>query len=145
MTEVSIPLQLVAPEVMGVRASRQPVEEPHTNWYVDYAPERDDDTGARVVFGNLHAAGTDGIADVTVACMMRYPADDEPGTEEFAAVLAQSDALETLWDIARVAFRTIAAVVGIDVEVPSKAPEAEISQLVPSDEAEKSDTAAVEG
>lgn len=131
-------LVLVAPEVMGVRASQQPIDDPHLNWYVDYAPERDEDTGARVVFANLHAAGANGIADVTIACMMRYPLEREPGTDEFASVLASSDALETLWDIARVAFRSIAAVAGVNVEVPDKAPDAEISQLVPSDSSDNS-------
>lgn len=141
MTESTLPLQLVAPEVMGVRASQQPVAEPHLNWYVDYAPERDDDLDGRVVFGQVHGAAANGYADVTVASVMRYAAEDEPGTEEFASALENSDALETLWDIARVAFRTIAALTGLDVELPAKAPQAEISQLVPSDEANESDKA----
>lgn len=131
-------LVLIAPEILAVRASQQQIDDPHIEWYVGYAPERDDANGARVVFGTIHAASAQGVADVTVAGMMRYPASEEPGTEAFADILAESDALETLWDIARGTFRAIATIANLDVEVPAKAPVAEISQLMRSEEADES-------
>ncbi|WP_194421837.1 hypothetical protein [Microbacterium abyssi] len=125
-------LELIGPEVMGVRALRTEVEEVHLDWLVGYAPERDEDDMGRVVFGTVHAGGEGGVGEVTVACLMVIPAKDDPGAEAFGELLLRSTALETLWDVARMAFRSAISSTEIEVSLPAKAPEAEVSQLVRS-------------
>ncbi|KJL23787.1 hypothetical protein RN51_01322 [Microbacterium oxydans] len=124
-------LELLSPEVMEVRAMRMDVDEPHLNWLVGYAPERDEDDLGRVVFGTVHAGAEGGVGEVTVACLMAVSAEDDPG-EEFKDLLVQSRALETLWDTARMAFRAAISATEFEVSLPAKAPEPEVSQLVRS-------------
>lgn len=134
MSAPKLTLSLLSPEVMEVTAMRQIIEKPHINWIVGYAPERDEDDTGRVVFGTIHAADSDGFAEITVACVMGYPADVEPGTEKFKKLLKKSDALEALYDVARIAFRSATAVTDIDVQLPRKAPDPRMSELVRASE-----------
>lgn len=127
-------LDLLSPEVMEVRGRRVDIEGSHLNWLVGYAPERDDDNVGRVVFGTLHAGNDGGVGEVTVACLMGISEEDDPGAEAFGDLLVGSRALETLWDVARMAFRSAISVTEFEVPLPVKAPEPEVSQLVRSEE-----------
>lgn len=134
MTLLNSSLDILGPEVMEVRAMRAVVDEPHVNWLVSFAPERDDEDLGRVVYATIHAAGEGGVGEVTVACLMGISAKNDPGVEGFGDLLAQSRALETLWDVARMAFRSAVSATEIEVSLPAKAPDAEMGQLVRSDQ-----------
>ncbi|PKQ36543.1 MAG: hypothetical protein CVT61_00260 [Actinobacteria bacterium HGW-Actinobacteria-11] len=138
MKDTQVELVLIAPEVMDASVMRQPVDEPHLHWLVGYAPEAGPEDNTRVVFGTVHAASEFGFGEVTVACMMKCPEQSALTADQFKAVLSESDALETLYDIARVAFRAVTAVTEVDVELPHKAPVPDMSELVrsPADEGE---------
>ncbi|KJL26203.1 hypothetical protein RL72_01138 [Microbacterium azadirachtae] len=137
-------LTLLSPEVIDVSSVRRPVEKPHLNWLVGYAPERDEDDLGRIVFGTIHAGASNGFAEVTVACLMGYPAEAEPGTEKFKKLLKKSDALEALYDVARIAFRSTAAITDIGVELPRKAPDPEMNELVRASDDSQAEEAAPE-
>lgn len=134
MIALNSSLDILGPEVMEVRAMRATIEEQHLNWFVSFAPERDEDNIGRVVYGTIHAAGESGVGEVTVACMMGISAEDDPGVEGFGDLLAQSRALETLWDVARMALRSAMSPTEIEVSLPAKAPDPEMGQLVRSDQ-----------
>lgn len=120
----------INPVVMEAKTIRQPVEEPALHWIVGFAPEREESAGGRVVFGTIHAESSTGIAEVTVASIMSYPEEAEPAEGEFSHALAESDGLETLYDVARLAFRTIVALTDLDLDLPTNAPEPELGELV---------------
>ncbi len=128
MSKPEIVLTLLEPDVTGLQASKLPLEEEHLEWSVGYAPTDYPRKHARVVIGTINAGGAGGSVDVSVGAMMAYSPENDPG-DEFAAVLRQSDALETLWDIARLAFYGAAGVAGVRTTVPVAAPIPEINVL----------------
>ena len=126
------------PEITSVEAAKIPHTEAHVDWNVGYAPTDFPRENARVVIGTVHAGGDGGFVEVSVAAMMNYAPEREPG-EDFRSVLEESTALETLWDIARAAFYGTAGVAGVTISIPEEAPDAEFHLLRRVSEAEGSD------
>lgn len=124
------PFILSSPEVVRVRAAENASDEAHGLWYVGYAPEKEPSVNARVVYGSLHAASTTSYGDITVFGLFY----DTSGAayeddESLERALAQSAALETLYDYARTSLRTVLAVIGSDVETSDRSPMPEFGKL----------------
>ncbi len=130
-------IRIVAPLIMEVRASARYESDPHVMWSIGYAPISDED-GGRVLFANLHAAGTNGRVDVELAATQLgggFSAELEGDEAEiYADRLAQAGALAALYDIARITARGLIGTVGIKLEVPLASPVPKITQLVRSQE-----------
>lgn len=137
MTEL---FRLSDPEVILLNASRDGTENPHTHWYVGYAPELEDELDARVVMGTIHAVGETGGADVRVAALLWRGTDAPWDLETLPESLARSGAIETLYDFARVTLRSVLAIVDADGEVPHKSPPAQIDELLRSDASDETVT-----
>lgn len=130
---------LSSPDVVRVRASSARSRKAHGSWFVDYAPEKESDRDARVVFGTIHFASEASYGDITVAGLLH----DSPGVAyedgDLERLIAGADAIETLYDFARVSLRTVLAVIGSDVQLPTTAPEPTIGQLKRPDDNDDAD------
>lgn len=137
MTRAFYPFAVIDPVVIDVSASLRSTEESFVTWFVGFAPEAEVGADARVVFATLHGSGESGGAEATVACMVRVPDEQGESSEKFKNEFLESDAVQTLYDITRIAFRSVAAISGVVIDVPKEAPEPETGELVrraPSDE-----------
>ena len=123
-------------EVISVSSSRDGAHEPHVNWFVDYAPQKEDELDARVIMATLHVAGSVGRGDIQVGALLWEGSGATQNDESFAAAFAESDALEMLYDFARVSLRSVLAIVESDAEAPGQSPRPEIGQLSRVDDAE---------
>lgn len=140
MSELNHLLTFAAPETISIWADKRPASEVHLNWIVGYAPVSDPHPNGRIVYGTIHGASEEGVADVTVASTMLYADEDEPG-ESFPEILRSSHALEALWDTARIAFGAVSGTMGLAIELPRKAPEPELSELKRVQDMEEDDAA----
>jgi hypothetical protein len=122
-------LNAVSPDIVALRAATDTGSKPHLEWYVGWAPEEDDGVHGRVVLGTLHAFGDNGGGEVTVAATVIYPKSVDPSNEEFADALIDSEALETIYDIAHIALRSILATINAQVEIKRKSPKPTMSML----------------
>lgn len=122
--------RLTDPDVVSLNASREESQDPHVNWFVGYAPEREAEFDARVIMGSLHVVGETGRGDIRVAGLLFDNADAQYDDESLPEVLANSDAVETLYDFARVSLRSVLAIVDADARIPDASPDPEIDQLV---------------
>ncbi|WP_146080998.1 hypothetical protein [Pseudoclavibacter sp. AY1H1] len=84
------------------------------------------------MIATLHVRGKSGGCDVTVAAQMLHPRARKVTTEEFQEALEHSDALEALFDFARIQARVVMAIVESDDQVPVASPEPEFSTLNPA-------------
>jgi hypothetical protein len=125
----------------GNGAARQ-----HLHWRVGIAPTAEADIGGRVVYATLHANDETGGGEVTVGgLILHHPADLELELDAFRAGIDGSDALECFYDAARSALRVVCATVGIQVDVPVKAPSPEFGLLRPREvEDDEIDSSALE-
>lgn len=124
-----IKFTLRAPRIASLRAKRALDLDERIDWHVDYAPE-DASTGSeRVVFGTLHLHSEQSVVELTVVGLLGYEAASEFTSEEFEAGLRESEAVETLYDIVRMAILPVAAQVECDVRLPVKAPSAIVGLL----------------
>lgn len=131
--------------VTELHAAANPNGEPHLNWYVGYAPEKEDELDARVVIGSLHFVGADGRGDVSVASLFFDNKGHGYDEDSIADVLAASEATETLYDFARVTLASALATVGATIDLPYKSPDPEISTLRKAERDEDSDDSSPEG
>lgn len=128
---------ITAPIVLRLRATESIDHEAHVVWRLGFAeaPEVEDGVESRLVFGNLHASGIHGWADVDVRARF-VNTSALPAETPVADLLKGAAAAETLYDFARSHVLGILATVGAHVEVPVKAPEPEIKPLRPPSEEE---------
>jgi hypothetical protein len=127
-------LRMVSPEIIRLRASQAEDQEPHINWFVQYDEEIATD-GLRPVVAEIHVVGKRSFGDISVGGLIGPAAGDvELSVEKFVEALADSHALEGLYDFARPALRAILATIESDIVIPRKAPEAEISEFESDDE-----------
>lgn len=128
---------LSSPEVVRLRAVQSHDDaESHVDWRVTYSDERFTFKGHMMipVIGALHAGGPNGWADVHVAALIAV-LNNEPS--DLDAELAGSDAIETLYDIARGHMMPLLTAVSATQVLPQKSPQAEVSAFEPdSDNAE---------
>lgn len=122
---------LSSPELLAVSAS-QPVSEEmsdHVVWTVSYHPTLSSSKRGpwRPVVGTLHAADQSGNGDVSVGAILKNIHGADP--DDFEAALADSDALETLYDVARSHLLPVMRSVGCDIVLDRKAPEVELHEL----------------
>lgn len=128
-------LRIVSPMVMDVRASVLYEADPHVTWSVGYAPELDDE-GGRFLLANLHAVGAEGRVDVEISALLlgssgaASSADDD--ASQLEDDLSESEALETLYDIARITARGLLGTIDVDLGLPVASPTPDITQLVKS-------------
>lgn len=133
-------IRIVAPMILDVRASTAFVEtETHVVWNVGYAPELDDDGNGRFILAHLHAANTDGRVDVEIGAtqlgsVLGSIAEGEDA-EQYESALGESEALETLYDIARITAKSLLGTVNVELDLPLASPAVEVTRLVRSTEA----------
>jgi hypothetical protein len=125
-----VPLTVVSPVVSSIWAASAP-NEPDITWTIGYAPETEPDGDLRVIFGTLDASGETGGGSVRVSCFVTGTGSDS--VEDVEAALSGDLALETVYDVARVALRTVLATVDADAVIPTKAPAPTLEQLVRAD------------
>lgn len=134
-------LRLSSPRILDVDVSWGPSDQAHVNWFVNYAPEREEGTDERVLFATLHVVGTTCRGNVQVAATVGESTDFEDWTS-FENALAASDALDTLYVFALSGLRTAFSLVGGMAEVPESSPEPEFDRLVPADETDSGQASA---
>jgi hypothetical protein len=116
-------------DVIRLRASQSETTEPHFDWHVNYAPEPlEDHPNMRVVIGHLHVGGTDGYGDISVGCLFL---ENSIGVadEALPQAVAEAEATESLYDVARSHLVGLLATVGADIKVPRKSPDPEVAVL----------------
>lgn len=135
---VGLDFILEDPRVLSVRCMSGPSDDEmdaHTNWYVSFDPEPEEETGSHVVIATLHGGYDSARADVVVGGRFRRTYPDVPLSEDlFGARLAASLSLETLYDFARSHMATIFGIIGESLEAPASSPEAEVSSFLDTDE-----------
>ena len=133
-------IRITQPMLMEIRASVLDEIDPQIRWSVGFAPELDDD-GGRFVIANLRAAGPHGSVEVELAATQRGGGSaavlDGEGAERFAEKLAAAEALQTLYEIARITAKGLLGTIDADHDLPLVSPPPEITQLVKSTEARR--------
>lgn len=140
----TIPFRLADPMVLDVDAAWTESESPHVNWYISYAPEREEDSLHRVLFATLHTVGESCRGNIRVAATLADQFEDAEW-DIFEEELRDSDALQTLYAFARTTLRMVLSAVGDASEIPEFSPEPEFDHLVRVDEAEMADEPLTEG
>ncbi|ASD21488.1 hypothetical protein B7495_04775 [Cryobacterium sp. LW097] len=126
-------------EVIRLRASQGESSSDHATWSIAFDPEfLGEDSEIRVVIGSLHVGGSGGWADISVGSFF-LRTQDVP-SEELAALIAASDAAETLYDFARSHLHPLLAMIGSDAAVPRQSPDVTIAPFEPEDEDEEETT-----
>ncbi|WP_153002074.1 hypothetical protein [Leucobacter chromiiresistens] len=120
---------LVNPEVISISSHRHDAEGDELIWETGIAPEGISDMGGRVVFGTLQAGCDSGGGAVIVASIFRQPEGELLELEAFEEAFVDSDALETLYDIARASLRQVLSFIEVQIDLPRKAPEPQIGYL----------------
>lgn len=126
---------LDSPEVIQLRAVQvQEDVEPHLDWQLSYSEQRFffDKKICIPVIGSLHAGGPAGWGDISVAALLIVLADEEPLALEDA--IAPSNAVESLYDVARGHLTPLLATVGSLEPLPRKAPPVSITKFDPQAE-----------
>jgi len=96
----------------------------------------------RVLIANLHFHASDGFGTVAVGGLITpTPAvPSDASNEVLSALIAESAALESLYDLARVNARVVAAITDVEIDLPYKSPDATVefsdSSATGDDEAE---------
>lgn len=110
-----------APKVLHTESTWSPSTEVHApKWDVVAYPKDEDQDDFQIVIGTLHAAGDEGHVYVTVGAMMMESGSvaKDRYSEEFLELLAESEALETVYALARIHALTISATTGFTLELP---------------------------
>lgn len=121
---------LSSPQVVRLRASQanDNEAEPHTLWHVSYEPDPVEGLPGTYlsVIGSLHAANATGWGDISVGALL-HVLEDVPD-EKLEEELKSSDAIETLYDIARSHLGPLLNTVDCDLSLARKAPEVELAR-----------------
>lgn len=117
-------------EVLRLRGSQGTSTDEHVHWNVGYAPEAEPHLPPtmRVVIGDLHVGGKNGYADITVGSLFIHNGD-ELSEENMAEAVGESIAAETLYDFARSHVVGLLALLKVEVDVPIKSPDPEVTVL----------------
>ncbi|MEN0022005.1 MAG: hypothetical protein AAGC61_01900 [Microbacterium sp.] len=126
---------LSSPEVLQLRAAHaQPSTEYHIGWDVTFAT----DIGLVVesvsywsVIGTLHVGDATGWGDISVGALLAVHGDPPDDVER---ALRDSEALETLYDIARNHLRPLLSTIDSDASLPRKSPDATVERYEDSDD-----------
>ncbi|MBM3716105.1 MAG: hypothetical protein FJW64_10305 [Actinobacteria bacterium] len=121
---------LDSPEVIQLRAVQASDDtEPHLDWHVSYSDQRFtfDERVCIPIIGSLHSGGPAGWGDISVAALLVVLGDSEP--EQLEDVIAPSNAVETLYDVARGHLLPLLASVGSLEPLPRKSPPASVSKF----------------
>lgn len=98
---------------------------------MSYEPEPIDDLPGPYlsVIGSLHAANATGWGDISVGALLHVL--EEVPDEALEAEIKSSDAIETLYDIARSHLGPLLNTVDCDLSLTRKAPEVELKRYNP--------------
>lgn len=122
---------LSSPEVIRLRASQGGPEdmEPHFNWYISYGPEPLDFEGTPhyPVIGTLHAGSANGWGDVSMGGLLMVIR--EVDGDSLQESIASSDAVETLYDVARGHLAPLLRTAGVTLEIPRTSPPVEVMEF----------------
>lgn len=112
-----------------VESGHPPEENVPVMWSATfYEPDESlGDGDPRVLIGTLHAHASDGWGTVSVGGLITPIGKEPKGKKKLGAVIADSHALESLYDLARITFRTAAATADIHVDLPYKSPDPTVS------------------
>lgn len=124
-------LHLEDPRVLSVNADIAAEVESETSWTVTvFDPEEGIATlEHRVVTANLALHTKEGSVHVMLGGLFSPLPADFGSLEDVKEAVKVSVALETLYDMARSAARTVGAITGVPVETPVKSPDPEIAHL----------------
>lgn len=120
---------LSSPQVVRLQATQaQEDVDSYVNWFVSYAGERFTTRERTVmpVIVSLHAGGPAGYASVSLGALF-VVIGEEP--DDLVAAIKESDATETLYDVARSHLLPILATVGVSETLPWRSPDAEIERF----------------
>jgi len=139
---------LSSPEVLRLRAAQGGPEdmETHFNWYVSFDAEPFDVEGVShyPIIGTLHAGSASGWGDISLGALLMVVR--EIGKEPLPDVIARSNAVETLYDVARGHLSSLLRTAGAVFDIPSKSPPVEVMEFDEEDEGDSaSDEAGVAG
>lgn len=137
-TMQSTDLRLSEIETFEVKAERRGTKK-HTSWSIGLAPEEEEGTSARVVFGTLHAYGENGGGEVLIAGLVSYPEGAYPDTSTVQAAMKESDTAEVLYDAARLVLGAALALTDVPLRLPRRAPKAKFGVLKRLEEAQAED------
>lgn len=126
-------LHLFAPIVFRISSSRAASTDENVSWRVVWDEEAGsrDHGPQRVVMGTLTAEGGTGRGEVTVAGFVR--GFDPSIYEDPDAEIGSSEAIETLYDVARSHITGVLGIIGVEVAIPRQSPQAEVHRITPPD------------
>ncbi|GGJ21570.1 hypothetical protein [Paenarthrobacter histidinolovorans] len=129
---------LADPRVLGVEAHSDHATDPHLTWSCSYStPEMDEDgdNDFRVVIATLHGANEEASFTITMGSIF-IDSGVHDVNADYAQQLEKSEALESLYDLCRLQARTALGMLSMEgiFEMPSKAPEVEITELGKSEQ-----------
>jgi hypothetical protein len=105
-------------------------EDAHTTWQASFDENRDED-GIRIVIATLHTGSDDAAVTITIAGSFYWGnSSGEPQTRaKLAKAIAESYALETLYDIARVQANALASLAQATIDLPLTSPKALVQEF----------------
>ncbi|MCC3268255.1 hypothetical protein MUG94_14145 [Arthrobacter gengyunqii] len=130
---------LADPKIFDVTATRRPApDDYHIMWHATY--EEEPKNRSRLVVATLYVSDED--AELTITAGSVFVASSRSALaardEELANIVGSSLALETLYDVVRMHARTLMGMLRIELDLPSAAPDAEVSAF--KDEGEETDS-----
>lgn len=119
-------LSIVSPNVIRFRATLSSDEnEPSFTWTMHVSEAAVPRSGrvVRSAVGTLVAKGLEAWGDIDVGA---YLVDADMANEELQELLVDSDASETIYDIARMHLQSMLATINTDLVIPYKSPEVDV-------------------
>lgn len=133
-----VPILLEDPKVLAINADAGNLVDPGVTWAATvFEPE--DGFGTpdhRVVTASLSAHYESGAVHVLVGGLFSPIPLDFGAVSDITSAIRGSVALETLYDFARVAARTVGAMLDVQVDLPMKSPDADVVHIseIPEDD-----------
>jgi len=119
------------PRVLGMEVHAAHVSDAHLTWSCSYStPDLEEDHDFRVVIATLHGANDEATFTVTMGSIFVETGLADAGSD-YAGYLAESEALEALYDLCRLQARTTLGMLDLEkiFQMPSKAPNAKVSMM----------------
>jgi hypothetical protein len=110
--------------VFSVEASAQPADGARLTWTGSFGPfETHGELVVHLVIATLTGASSTGHASITVGGLMT---PISPGTDVEKETIANSSALETMYDFAKIGLRQVASSIGAKIKLPVRSPAPEL-------------------
>jgi hypothetical protein len=124
--------RIVAPSVIEVRAGVAVGLSGQLEWRVGYAPERD--VSGRYLVARLYAANGSGRVSVELSAILvggdTEAIEEGDAADGFEAELVASNALDSLYSLARLTAHGLLGTITTPIELPASTPTPAVSRLV---------------